>query len=479
MHIDKPGTPSTPFAPVTCDHATISEPRGHATKKRALSLLDPLIRSMKSGKEMRLSAIYRSQDQRVRLLSKLAGKGVVAACMCTREGVPLQVRDGHNPFFFTPRGSARKHDKSCHFGRRGGSMHATLEKARDENCRLNVSLDLTPRKTRETCASRHDDAEQKDDCTQRDHQEYPTSAEVRPVRVTLRGLLDICWSEAQLNEWTLRRTTISYSETRRRLLKAGDRIKTGAGLLSADLYLPLGHLTERKADTASALVKKCEINLGRPVYVIGQILRAAKTEDGYMLSVANLLGTWKPKEGLFIAKANWDRAVRSHGDPTERCGVKASADAIRVWAIFVCRGAPKGVEIEHAAWMACTDQNIPVQSEYENRLISFLARHQRCFAKPLCFDRRQSPYLPDAVLLDVYSTASREYPMEVWGMHHPDYEKRRQKKTRFYNREFGPSPGSWWQWDALVEPHVLKFATIPPPWSTVTPDPICPTQSSR
>jgi hypothetical protein len=104
-----------------------------------------------------------------------------------------------------------------------------------------------------------------------------------------------------------------------------------------------------------------------------------------------------------------------------------------------------------SAIMKTTLNFIPFASNYEKRVAKLLVEQNRSFRKPLRYDDTDAVF-PDFVLLD---TAVSEYPMEVYGMRHEAYQKRREEKEQYYCEEFGMNH---WVWVAAGE-----GATADPP----------------
>ena len=94
--------------------------------------------------------------------------------------------------------------------------------------------------------------------------------------------------------------------------------------------------------------------------------------------------------------------------------------------------------------MKTTLNFIPFASSYEKRVTELLVQQNRSFRKPLRYDATDAVF-PDFVLLD---TRVPEYPMEVYGMSHESYQKRREEKERYYREEFGLNH---WVWTVVGE----------------------------
>jgi len=95
--------------------------------------------------------------------------------------------------------------------------------------------------------------------------------------------------------------------------------------------------------------------------------------------------------------------------------------------------------------MRVTDSWIPTSSSYEYELADKLVEQGRTFEKPLRFDAKEDVYFPDFLLKDV---GTDDYIMEVFGMSTPSYILQKQRKTEWYDKEYGKN--GWWNWDATI-----------------------------
>ncbi|WP_246873071.1 DUF1173 family protein [Pantoea ananatis] len=84
-----------------------------------------------------------------------------------------------------------------------------------------------------------------------------------------------------------------------------------------------------------------------------------------------------------------------------------------------------------------------------------LWQEKRAIIKPLRYNGEEDLF-PDFVLKDVPGVDALH--MEVFGMNTPKYLQRKQEKTAYYDREYGP--GRWLSWNTADRSDMPAFPPV-------------------
>lgn len=293
---------------------------------------------------------------------------------------------------------------------------------------------------------------------------HPRTGKSKPS-MSLLGLGHFIWQQAEINTWKPQ-----YVKNRpRNALWLASRINGMAQnirvsrLTLADVLLvsAAGEGTQKQANQQR--VRYATENKKRLMAIA---LLKADAEDGYAalqtgrLSLSSPLGF--PK--LNVSSNTFRACERSFGSELNawKAGHKVVAivetepPTLRFERINGRNVPITEAEVIGIALMCVTPRFIPVDSGYEAIIESRLCEEERSFIKPLRFDA-ENDTLPDFVLTDVDGKES--VPMEVFGMNTGEYIARRDAKTEFYNREYGPD--GWWSWDATLKNAEEKIPPFP------------------
>lgn len=405
-----------------------------------------------------------TQDRasRARWLGPYHGTDGVVRCLCRRDDpIPMGVGCRTAPqetYYLYPlhRTDPVRHAWGCPHRVSGsgtglGSAKPVVEL---KNGRINVNLETPLR--RGTVRDDDEDAEskkqEKPDGTGRDR-----SASARGKLLTL---LQVLWSEAELNVWRPgfagRR---SYGVIRERLLEAADAIAVKGQALGPRLWVPAPYRPEREAERDAAMQGW-----------LARLQPNAKGQRWYGLVVGLLRGIHAPRPGsiavevahwrwrLWVPAERWpswarrwalDRYREDGGDTAE------PSEPAMLIALVLREEGRKGpwLAVRELAVMpiADTDCWIPVDSGHERRLVQHLVNEGRRFWKPFAVEidqeqaRGEGELVPDVVLED---RADRLH-LEVLGMmSDPAYAAHWVEKARRY----AAREQAVWTWDPAQQP---------------------------
>lgn len=263
--------------------------------------------------------------------------------------------------------------------------------------------------------------------------------------MTLLGLLNLLWTEAELNRWypgmAGKRTD---SLVRYRLNEAARKIRCGKSCIGDNLFIG--------TDPGKAVASQQTQLLSGPEYSDKRLLlmstlpRYDAARHGAELKFLPYRHFGGLPITFFGSSGQWKNVQKRF--PSEYAAWKAGARVI-VFALTSPPAVTKrglSARAQQIALMQVSDNWIPLDSSYEADVARKLDAEQRSYIKPLRFDASVSEVFPDFCLLDTRGT--EPFPMEVFGMATPAYLARKQLKTDYYNRKYGLY--GWWHWDATV-----------------------------
>lgn len=276
-----------------------------------------------------------------------------------------------------------------------------------------------------------------------DKEETAPSGKKKSPCGKLLTLLEVLWSEAELNVWRPwfdgKRT---YGVIYHRLQEAASKIRVRRQDLSPLLYIPRPyrdtHAAEIQAERQRFLEHLREQDGKRYYgYTLGLLKEVVEKEgENIALRLAHTSAM------LWIKRGKWERAKKKwfpHGDIQLPSAILAR----------VMRHEGKRypwLTVEEITMLSLSDEKswIPVDSTHERILAGKLVTEQRLFRKPLTCEMSAGELLPGFVLED---RDDRAY-LEILGlMEDPEYRAHVVKKRVAYEKL---QQVAWW-WDVLKD----------------------------
>jgi hypothetical protein len=272
----------------------------------------------------------------------------------------------------------------------------------------------------------------------------PGAPSVKRGRMTPLGLLHLLWENASLNTWPRHQRERNWFDEVWSIRNAAKSIKIGKTAMIDALAILTPNGGDLDQDNLGALLdnfrsakerdRKRLLILGEVNWLESEKLRVRMKDDGKYNVWLNATKADLVSLSQSCEKQNDERLIGFF--ITRVDGVYPSKTQGRSPCFQTC--------IVASAIMKTTMSFIPFASRYEKRVVELLVEQNRSFRKPLRYDATDAVF-PDFVLLD---TPIPEYPMEVYGMSHELYQKRREEKERYYWQEFGMNH---WVWAAVGE----------------------------
>lgn len=416
--------------------------------------MDPIIK-FPDGQSMLLSAIEHDRASRIKYLSPYKGNSGNVLCLCRKEGVPIGVGHRRVPvetFYFYPlhRTDPARHAMGCPHRETAQRCNATPDSPPvievNDDGKIIVNL-ASPSYRLNTDRGRDEPSPEREDAGPSQGKAY---------RGKLLSLLEVLWTQAELNVWRPwfagRR---NYAVVRARLLEAAAQVNVRRHALAPVLYIPPPFRQDRKA----AIQAELDAFLGRLAeqadgkqfygYVAGLLKAVEQTDRG---SVAFRLGHSALR--LWMTAEAWQRANERwfHGTGVTRTEERPMAMLARIERREGRKGPWLGVEDIAVLELADTDNWIPVDSDYERQLVDKLVTGKRQFRKPLAVEIGEDELLPDFVLED---RADRTC-LEVLGMmSKPEYAAHAEDKRARYQ---ALGQAVWW-WNCGTQPAVPPLPT--------------------
>lgn len=330
--------------------------------------------------------------------------------------------------------SGHEHDPLCRYygAETNSTAHSTdrdaVERLSDGTLRIKLKVGLQERVSTKT-----------EKQTESETSYEPDERTKKPATALLR-LLHILWIRSGLNRWSPEDDSRSIDLVAERLRKVAGRIMVGFVRLSEVLCLASSRRSLSEGDRNSEIVRSC-IQQSRRLIVIAPLATYSEERENCESGCLPIYGF----QGIPFLRINqdlWNRTRESFSR-----AVTAWRHRYRVVAVVQTETptSEQWVNIIDVALVSVSKAWIPVDSVAEGRVEEKLRAEGRSFYKPLVYDDRDV-ILPDFVLTDT----ERNTPLEVFGMDEPDYEIRKQEKTRYYDRVYGR--GGWWYWDVVANP---------------------------
>lgn len=217
-------------------------------------------------------------------------------------------------------------------------------------------------------------------------------------KLSLRALLHYLWHQGGLTEWTAYWSgKRHWHQVRSHLLEAA-RIMTAKGSAMSDrLYIPGTFRLEDKAEieqrrsAALADLYSSEPGPRKLMVLIGEVKEFAAARNGCKMIIRHM-----PGFPLMLEDAAFRRLQSRY---EAQFALWDASESAHLMAIATFGMAPSGiVNVEEIALMVATEQWIPVETMYEDRLVQRLARLSLKSVKGLRFNLSASKPLAAATL---------------------------------------------------------------------------------
>ena len=290
-----------------------------------------------------------------------------------------------------------------------------------------------------------------------------TRAVVNSSKGTLNLLLELLWSESELNLW---RSYFAgrrfYGTVRDRLQTVFERISVNGAPIKPLIYIPPVY----KEEDAAALNAQFTGFLAslspdargrRPYgYLLGAIRGVETLEDGslYLQLTHHASAVWVPAELVLRVPGYFKPVARSEGKK-----------AVRVVLMHVLR---EGVPDQ--PWLSCTDIAaldlfsrdtwLPFSTELEYRLLQALVKEGRAFRRPVSIEQETGLPLPSYILEDRRERTCLEIM--------PDFDtasagRKRRSATSLRRQQYAQLKQDVWWWNPSDSEDInLPVANIKP-----------------
>ncbi|MGW4242946.1 DUF1173 family protein [Nocardia sp. NPDC004722] len=366
--------------------------------------------------QMRLVDLRANPERYTRMFTiakTTAGHGL---CLCRPEPLRLVIRCRGGRYFLARwPGEGQDHDPDCPFhqvdpalsGRSGYADDAIVEGPDATTIRFDTPLLVKPGTTSET-----------------DTRATENGGGGRRT-VGLLGLLHYLWEDAHLNTYNPggRRSWAQVLATLGPHLE--DCVLSRRALTDVLYLVPpyrpqVGDANRAAFDAFLDRLRSPRDQIRRGL-LLGELVEANATAHGVAYKVKHLPSV------LYTSREVHQRILRAHRAAFART---ASQHGGRRVTLVLLERSPKGYPtLADAAVMLTTgDTYIPADSSHELVMAAALQAAGRAFFKPVRYDH-VSLTLPDFVLTDVEDTV-----VEVWGLDHPEYLRRKAAKIADYAR---------------------------------------------
>lgn len=396
-------------------------------------------------REVPLTVVERDHAARKYYLERYHGNDGDVLCMCRHDGIPMGVGRRQVPvivYYLYPlhRSDPARHALGC--------PHHVPAQTSTEDVKSVPIIEIKEGKIRVNLGSplyRGKPVAGQDTKEDNKPNESNDNRKASP-RGRLFTLLEVLWSEAELNMWS------PWFEGKRHYNVVAYRLKQAAADIQVrqrDLA-PLFHIPPKytpaqekaRQQERDAFLEAMRENGGKSYYgyVIGlfrDVVPGRSESVGIQIAQSPLR--------LWIPKTSWHRAVHRWFNDDE-------PQPPAVMLFRVCRHEGKQrpwLSVEDLAVMPLSDDKsyIPVASDYERRLAKKLVAESRRFRKPLSYEAGNDELLPDFILEDRQDRIC----LEVLGrMTDPEYRAHVVEKRARYDQMKQPV---WW-WDTELHPEI-------------------------
>lgn len=348
-------------------------------------------------KSVPLAAIECDRESRARYLGPYHGAGDKVACLCRTDGIPMGVARRTTPyetFYLYPlhRTDPTRHAFGCphRISPDNSSRPETLPVIEIGDGFVNVNLKLPLFR-----------AGPNDPRAEQRGEDGADDGERKRPRGELISLLEVLWTQAELNLWHRgfagRR---SYYVVRQRLMRSATGLRVRGRNLATRFYVPPVYRADQDKSIEKELNRFLDSligSAGKSWYgFVGGLLKKIETMNNGSVTL-RLAHTWL---GLRADANMWRRLGKKWfaGSPS------TTDDEAYVILAHVLRedGLKPRLVIEDLAVMEIADTNcwIPVHSDHERRLAQHLVQNGRRFRKPLDVEFEEGALRPDFILED-------------------------------------------------------------------------------
>ncbi len=231
----------------------------------------------------------------------------------------------------------------------------------------------------------------------------------RSSTLSLRALLHFLWHESGLTEWTaLWSGRRDWWQIYHRVMEAAGMMTVRGESLVERLFMPepfrSGDKTaiEQRRTMAFSRLFQSSSGLRKLILLVGEIKEFAQAREGMKIVIKHMPGV-----RLHVNENAW-RALQRRFE-TELTMWRGDETSHLVM-ISTIRGNSAGqIVFEEIALMSVTEQWLPIENEFEHRLVRSLARLRQKSVKGLRFDLPGNRPFASAILLDV-----RPLPMPLY-----------------------------------------------------------------
>lgn len=220
------------------------------------------------------------------------------------------------------------------------------------------------------------------------------------TRLSLHGLLQYLWTQAELTRWHPGFNGKRQWATVRRHLQAAatPMVARGDSLLHR-LYLPEVFSVEQRDAINTRRLAQWTLALAQPgkanplMLLIGEVKEIVPSRFGFKAVIKHV-----PDQAFPIDERLFRRMERHFATELELWGADDAVRLIIIATFWVTHGGlPR---IDTLSLMALSPEWIPITSRYEAYLVRTLVHDQRSFVKTLSYNLRAGTAMPSAVLTD-------------------------------------------------------------------------------
>ncbi len=219
-----------------------------------------------------------------------------------------------------------------------------------------------------------------------------------PKKLSLRGLLHYLWHQGGLTEWTAHWAgKRHWFQVRNHLMEAARMMTVKGGVLADRLFVPETFRSDDKAAIeqrrmAALANSQAPASGPRPLMMlVGEVKEFEPARSGVKIIIKHMPGFL-----LMMEDGTW-RRLQSRYDPDLELWKATETSHLIMIATFGT--APSGISnIEEIALMTVSEQWLPIESHYEQRLVEHLARLSIKSVKGLRFDLARTQPIAAATL---------------------------------------------------------------------------------
>ncbi|MBP1848275.1 hypothetical protein J2046_006566 [Rhizobium petrolearium] len=226
----------------------------------------------------------------------------------------------------------------------------------------------------------------------------PDSVENDSKRLSLRALLHLLWHESGLTEWTAHWAgKRHWWQVYHHLVEAARTMSVRGEALSKRLFVPEPFRTEDKPaieQRRAQALNGLSVSDGGPrklMLLVGEVKEFAPARSGQQVVVKHM-----PGFRLHLEEPTWRRVQRRFEDELT---LWRSDDRFHLMTIATIESSAGGlVTIDEIALMTVTEQWLPVETAYEERLLGKLTRMRGKTVKGLRFNLPGDQPIANAIM---------------------------------------------------------------------------------